>query len=591
MLHFAREQPLAERPPFHGAPCVAAVVTVVVMAGRQRRRRQCDHGWSCKRGLRHKVVAAASADVATPPPLLKRLQRSLTFYSCVIPVITQYAVRPWLHEVGLEPLGGDKLMEEMDEWGSTKLRETLLELGGFYVKTGQVLSTRVDLFSEPYTRKLRVLQDSLPPVPGDEIRQVVSDELTGGRDLREIFREFDTEPLGTASIAQVHRAVLNDGRRVAVKVLRPNGEGILRGDIANLKIFALALRGKLPVDYYPVFCELERALDGELDFLAEAQSALKVAASIRHTPLGGELEAPLAIPMPINGMATRSVLVMEYIEGTPLSQLEKVARERGIDLDGPMGKALGRQILEALTTAYGNMIFSSGFVHGDPHPGNIFVMEGGRIALIDCGQVAQLFRDQRLLVAEAIIAAAAYDGSPKMIKTLADVVRNFGVRFFDDTQDEDAAAASVCLYLFGDADVEFPGGYSKKEFSGESPLRRLASFPQELVLLGRASVLVKGVAARLGVQWSVAKKWEPLAKEAVAALCDADACRLPAWALPTATPPLSPSDGDGETRGPSRMRFKDATGRCASLLKQWGIQKASSVVAQRRRQQVEKADA
>merc|ERR1719221_311545 len=114
-----------------------------------------------------------------------------------------------------------------------------------------------------------------------------------------------------------------------------------------------------------------------------------------------------------------------------------------------------------------------------------------------------------------------------MIKTLADVVRGFGVTFFDGTADEDAAAASVALYLFGEKDVVFPGGYSKDEFSPESPLRTLATFPSELVLLGRASVLVKGVAAHLGVEWSVAKKWEPLAKDAILALCDADACNLP----------------------------------------------------------------
>ncbi|CAE7261152.1 ubiB [Symbiodinium sp. CCMP2592] len=90
----------------------------------------------------------------------------------------------------------------MDDWGSKKLQETLLGLGGFYVKTGQVLSTRVDLFSKPYTDRLRVLQDSLPPVDATEIRDIVSKELCGGGGLSELLREFDDEPLGTASIAQ-----------------------------------------------------------------------------------------------------------------------------------------------------------------------------------------------------------------------------------------------------------------------------------------------------------------------------------------------------------------------------------------------------
>ncbi|CAJ1339638.1 unnamed protein product [Effrenium voratum] len=501
-------------------------------------------------------------------PLLQRVQRSLRFYSAIVPVLGQYSFRPWLHSIGLEKKGGDELMAEMDEWGSQRLQETLLDLGGFYVKTGQVLSTRVDLFSKPYTQRLQILQDSLPPVDAKEIRKVICEELCGGGDLSELLKELDEEPLGTASIAQVHRAVLNDGREVAIKVLRPNMEPVLRGDLANLKAFALALRGRLPVDYYPVFCELERALDGELDFLSEAQSALKVAASIRHDPLGREVDSPLVVPLPIPGMATRKVLVMDFVKGTPLSKLEDRAKELGIDLGSKAGKVLGRRILEALTTAYGNMIFSSGFIHGDPHPGNIFVLEGGKVALIDCGQVAQLFRGQRLLVAEVVLAAAAYDGSRDMIELLARCVRNFGVTFFEGQEDEDACAASVALYLFGEQDVEFPGGYSKKEFSAESPLRQLSSFPMELVLLGRASVLVKGVAARLGVEWSVAKKWEPLAKDTIAALCDEDECRLPSWALPTAN--VHPSEGNAE-----RMRLSDAAKGCAALIRRWGIEKVA----------------
>ncbi|CAK9040085.1 unnamed protein product [Durusdinium trenchii] len=485
---------------------------------------------------RTKRCASRQAQESATLPPLQRLQRSLRFYSAIIPVLGQYIFRPWLRTLGVEKMGEDELIAEMDDWGSKRLQEALLDLGGFYVKTGQVLSTRVDLFSKPYTSRLRILQDSLPPVDAESIREIVSEELCGGGDLSELIRELDDEPLGTASIAQVHRGVLNDGREVAIKVLRPHMEPVLRGDVANLKLFALTLRGRLPVDYYPVFCELERALDGELDFLSEAQSALKVAASIRHNALGKELEAPLVVPLPIPGMATRKVLVMDFIKGTPLSKLEERAKELGIDLGSSAGKALGRRILEALTTAYGRMVFSSGFIHGDPHPGNIFVLEGGKVALIDCGQVAQLFREQRLLVAEAVLAAAAYDGSRGMIELLAKCVRKFGVTFFEGQADEDACAASVALYLFGEKDVVFPGGYSKEEFSDKSPLRQLKSFPMELVLLGRASVLVKGVAARLDVAWSVAKKWAPLAKDAIAALCSEDECRLPAWALSSVLP-------------------------------------------------------
>lgn len=535
---------------------------------------------ACKvetQGPRFETCAAGDCHFATSRETSTILEVLLSNHSCA----WQYTLRPWLCSLGLEERNDEDLIKEMDDWGSQRLQQALLDLGGFYVKTGQVLSTRVDLFSKPYTDRLRILQDSLPPVDAQTIRKVISEELCGGGDLSELFKELDDEPLGTASIAQVHRGVLNDGREVAVKVLRPNMEPVLRGDIANLKLFALTLRGRLPVDYYPVFCELERALDGELDFLSEAQSAQKVAASIRHAPLGQELDAPLVVPLPIPGMATRKVLVMDFIKGTPLSKLEERVKELGIELDGTKGKILGRKILEALTTAYGRMIFSSGFIHGDPHPGNIFVLEGGKVALIDCGQVAQLFREQRLLVAEAILAAAVYDGSRGMIELLANCVRKFGVTFFEGQEDEDACAASVALYLFGEKDVTFPGGYSKEEFSAESPLRQLKSFPMELVLLGRASVLVKGVAARLGVDWSVAKKWAPLAKDAIAALCGEDECRLPAWALESAL------HREG-TAASERLRFGDAVRGCAALVRRWGIEKAASLISSPSKEEMSK---
>mmetsp|Transcript_8382 Transcript_8382/g.15699 ORF Transcript_8382/g.15699 Transcript_8382/m.15699 type:complete len:602 (-) Transcript_8382:27-1832(-) len=551
-----------------GTAALTPCVIFLTVGRRQLRRLRA-------RRRKSKVGVANAATQQELPPLLFRLRRSLRFYSAVIPVLGQYVVQPWLQSIGLDNRSKADLIHDMDEWGSKELQSALLELGGFYVKTGQVLSTRVDLFSEPYTRRLRLLQDSLPPVPADEIRAVVAKELCGGGSLSELLREFDPEPLGTASIAQVHRAVLNDGREVAIKVLRPGCEPTLRGDVANLKVFALALRGRLPVDYYPVFCELERALDGELDFLSEAQSALKVAASVGHDAQGRQVEPPLVVPLPLPGLATRRVLVMDFIKGTPLSKLESRAKELGIELGSPAGKMFGRKILEALSTAYGNMIFSSGFIHGDPHPGNIFVLGGGRVALIDCGQVCQLFRRQRLLVAEAICASANYDGSRGMIKTLADVVRSFGVTFFEDTKDEDAAAASVALYLFGESGVDFPGGYAREEFKENSPLRKLATFPQELVLLGRSSVLIKGVAARLGVTWSVAKKWEPLARDAIAALCNEEDCPMPAWSLPTANAVYTSGQ---DLKQDGRLRFGDAAKGCAKLVRRWGIEKAAGMM-------------
>eukprot|EP00418_Pyrodinium_bahamense_P042560 CAMPEP_0179200298 /NCGR_PEP_ID=MMETSP0796-20121207/99682_1 /TAXON_ID=73915 /ORGANISM="Pyrodinium bahamense, Strain pbaha01" /LENGTH=230 /DNA_ID=CAMNT_0020904853 /DNA_START=15 /DNA_END=707 /DNA_ORIENTATION=- len=222
-------------------------------------------------------------------------------------------------------------------------------------------------------------------------------------------------------------------------------------------------------------------------------------------------------------MATKSVLVMEFVAGTPLSRLEKEARRRGIELEGMRKKILGESIVRALTTAFGRMVFSSGFIHGDPHPGNLILQAG----------------------------------------YLAQVVRDFGVTFAESVEDEDAAAASVALFLFGDRDAQFPGGYSNKELDANSPLRALASFPQELVLLGRASVIIRGIGARFGVKVSTASAWRSLAEQT----CKGEVCALPAWALEGADMTTGPTSGTSWKA--TRARVSEALAGGGRLLGEW----------------------
>ena len=203
--------------------------------------------------------------------------------------------------------------EELDEWGSERLRDTILELQGFYVKSGQVLSTRVDLFAEPYTDKLQILQDGLEAIPTDVVKEVVRVELCGPTgSLDELFSDFEEEPLGCASIAQVHGATLLDGRRVAVKVQRPGARPLLLADLANLKRFSKLLADALPVDYYVVFSELGEVLEAELDFLQEAQAMEKLGAAVAFAPDGSETPPPLVIPRPVPGLVSPKVLVMDF---------------------------------------------------------------------------------------------------------------------------------------------------------------------------------------------------------------------------------------------------------------------------------------
>jgi aarF domain-containing kinase len=188
-----------------------------------------------------------------------RLSRAASFYSAAVPIFASYKmldqVTKWRKTVLNEDVTEAEVeaqFQQLHDWGSDKIADKIKELKGFYVKTGQIISTRVDIFPEQYTSKLASTQDALDPLPAEVVKEVVRTELLGGADLSELFAEFDDVPLGSASIAQVHRAKLLDGRVVAVKVQRPGIAPKLLGDIANLKNFAKIVGDALPIDYYKV---------------------------------------------------------------------------------------------------------------------------------------------------------------------------------------------------------------------------------------------------------------------------------------------------------------------------------------------------
>jgi len=462
-------------------------------------------------------------EIDFPPPLtgLQRTTRALEFYKRVLPVLAAYKSKEL--ELGLKrKFGGDRrvskeeedeIWHQLDEWGSQRIADTISEMRGFYVKSGQVISTRVDLFPEAYTSKLQTLQDGLEPMPFELVKKVVRQELLDGAPLSELFASFDEECLGSASIAQVHKATLLDGRTVAVKVQRPNVEPKLLGDVANLKRISKLLAESLPVDYYTVFCELGDALVNELDFLAEAQAMRKINLAVSHNNDGSVCHnPPVTVPLPVGELVSKRVLVMDFVEGAPLNQLSQLMKDKGIEAGSPEAKIAGRRILDSLVSAFGRMIFGAGFIHGDPHPGNIFIGDGGKVSLIDCGQFKALPRPQRVQLAQLVLAVADYqntesDDNSQEEKKLANLVRDFGVTFMEGDERNDELACAVALVLFGDTGVQLPGNYSSNELSEKSPIRLVASFPQELVLMGRATVLLKGIAKKLDLSLSLADRW------------------------------------------------------------------------------------
>ena len=162
-----------------------------------------------------------------------------------------------------------------------------------------------------------------------------------------------------------------------MKVQRPGIEAKCMGDIANLKNFALIIGDSLPIDYYKIFCEIESTLKYELNFLYESQATQKVASAVSHSPNNTPLsKSPVLVPLPIPGLVSKKVMVLEYVDGIALSKIASEMTKRGVKPGSPESVVLGSRLLTSLTDAYSNMIFGSGIIHGDPHPGNIFIMEG-----------------------------------------------------------------------------------------------------------------------------------------------------------------------------------------------------------------------
>ncbi len=289
------------------------------------------------------------------------------------------------------------------------------------------------------------------------------------------------------------------------------------GDVANVKALAEKVRGRFPVDYYLVFSELEAQLKFEFDFVHEAESMTRVSKLLASLPAG----APLRIPLPVPGLVARRAMAMDFIPGAPLTRLAAELQARGIAPGSAAARAAASRLLRALTDAFGAMMLGDGFFHGDPHPGNIMMTPRGDVALIDFGQTKQLSDATRRGLARIMLlldacgggadAGCAVDYAP-----FAEEVTRLGVTFKEGVPDTTAAAAALAFWLFDSTATKLPGGYDANELSLNSPVATVSSFPQDLVFVGRSTVLIRGLATRLGVTWSLAREWAPAARAALA---------------------------------------------------------------------------
>lgn len=282
------------------------------------------------------------------------------------------------------------------------LRNIFVDLGPVYVKLGQLLSTRPDLLPSSYIEALSTLQAKVPAVPWSKVETILRQEFP--RPLEEIFAEFNTEAVAAGSIAQTYRAILQDGRVVAIKVQRPGIATIVEQDITLLKtlaeLVALTEFGQ-NYDIVALANELAGALRAELDFRKEASHTDELRRSLAKSDWFDPQK--LVIPEIYWELSTSKLMVMEWLDGAPILS----ARLYG---DGfPNVITEQKTVSTLLCRVFFQQFYITGFFHADPHPGNIFYLGQGRVALLDCGMIGRLDpRTQRILT-ELLLAIVDLD--------------------------------------------------------------------------------------------------------------------------------------------------------------------------------------
>lgn len=322
--------------------------------------------------------------ISLKPKHLKR-------YRQIASLLLRFGFSEAVRGSGLEELLGEELgrITQRAHPKPAELVSELEALGPTFVKLGQVLSTRGDLLPHEYIAALSTLQDKVEAVPFEAIEQVVLEEF--GRGIAGVFLTFEPTPLAAASLGQVYKATLHDGRTVAVKIQRPGIRTALADDLDVLDEVAGVLEGVSDAArryrVKSIVEDLRRTLMRELDYRTEAANLALLRENLAEFP-------EIMVPAPISDFTTSRVLSMEFVDGVKVTEIDD-ERRKAID---------GAKLADALQKAYMKQVCIDGFFHADPHPGNVFLTRDGRVALIDLGMIGRVSPDMRQLILRLLIA-------------------------------------------------------------------------------------------------------------------------------------------------------------------------------------------
>src|SRR6187397_3070761 len=383
---------------------------------------------------------------------------------------------------------------EPDADRGRRLREMLDELGPTFVKFGQLLSTRPDVVPPDIVTELQKLQDDVRPVPYDDVERVIRDDLE--LSVEQLFTEFEPQPVAAASIGQVHRATLPNGRRVAVKIQRPNAPRQIESDVALLYQAARLIKERVRalefIDPRQLVDEFARSIRQELDYRLEARNA-----EAFHHRFSGHPH--VRIPRVFWSYTRTRVLTLDLLEGVQLADLPLDAWEM----------EERRRLAYLITETWMTMIFRHGFFHGDPHPANIFVLgDGDQIGIVDFGQVGKLTDEDMSKLTRLFIDAASerIDALPRRLAEL-------GVRYPKEREDEFIAELREMYARYYGASLAEIDPLQVIREAFQLIYRLNLRLPTRFVLLDKAIATLGSVGVELYPDFNVFEVAKPYARD------------------------------------------------------------------------------
>ncbi|HQA04038.1 MAG TPA: AarF/ABC1/UbiB kinase family protein [Thermodesulfovibrio thiophilus] len=380
-----------------------------------------------------------------------------------------------------------------------RLRIAFEELGPTFIKLGQLLSSRPDLVSMSYAKEFKKLQDRVPTFPIEQVYQTIEEEL--GMPVAKIFQDFNPEPIGSASIAQVHNAILMNGTKVIVKVRRPGIEEQIMLDLNILQSLAKLIEKYVPesklFDPVGIVDEFAKSITKELDFRREARNALIFRENFKDYK-------KVYIPYVFNEFTTKKILVMEKVEGVRIDDINSI-KEKGLDIEG---------ILNIVIDMYFKQIFDHGFFHGDPHPGNILVTDDARVALVDfgiTGKIDEEFKESYANIAIAIINQNIDKLITEYLK-LGIITDDIDREKLEKELKDDIEDILYPIYAYRIEEIQIS---ELIESIMKVALKHRLRFLPELLLIDKVLIMLEGLTKELCPDKSIIELIKPYAREII----------------------------------------------------------------------------